>query len=83
MMHETDTTPETHELTFPGLVDPEPGTLMGPGKRMSFWQVVGTVHHPDGHSVVTIERAHEAERELRLELLRRQVVGRDALGRAA
>lgn len=33
----------THDLTYPGIVDPAPGTLMGPGLDARSWRVVGSV----------------------------------------
>lgn len=44
-----------HTLTYPGKVDPTPGTLMGPGADGRVWSVEGTVHTDDGRSLVTVE----------------------------
>lgn len=34
----------THELTYPSLVNPAPGTLMGPGLDGRTWSVVGSMY---------------------------------------
>lgn len=41
---DTIQTPEQHELTYRGLVQPEPGTLLGPGLDGRQWRVVGAMY---------------------------------------
>lgn len=46
----------THELTYPGIVNPAPGTQMGPGLDGHVWSVVGAMYDTDAHkTTVTLE----------------------------
>lgn len=47
-------------LTYPGKVDPEPGSVMGPGLDGGLWEVLGTVHL-EQTSEVMLERIHFPE----------------------
>ena len=47
---------DTHTLTYNALVDPPAGTILGPGLDGYEWEVTGTIHTPDGKSLVEVER---------------------------
>ncbi len=71
-----ETTPddlyEVHELTYPGRVNPDPGSILGISRDLRIFSVVGTVYdETTNRSRVTVERDLEAERIGKLGLYER------------
>lgn len=50
------TAAEVHDLTYPGRVDPKPGSPLGPDTRNRVWEVAGAVYNPTTNTTaVTVE----------------------------
>jgi len=77
MRNDDENAPEAHTLTYPGKVDPVPGSLLGPGMNGKQWKVLGSVYDPATNTTsVEVEHFHADEPTPLAALRAASVIGR-------